>query len=121
MELTNKRRVNAASKMSEEDTSSGMNNTKDKNTTILEGISSGVNNAQSGGNTASSLGAGITTAGAATGNPLLIGAGLGLKVIGGAKEKEQAREKQAISNEIQRRDRVMQALGRLGQGFGGLG
>lgn len=56
-----------------------------------------------------------------TGNPYLMAGGLGLQVLGQAKERELVRESQNINNEIARRDKVMQMMGQLGSGFGRLG
>jgi hypothetical protein len=56
-----------------------------------------------------------------TGNPYLMAAGLGLKTVGAAKDRQLARQNQEVNNEIARRERVMNAMSRLGQGFGSLG
>lgn len=69
----------------------------------------------------SKVGAGMTTAGAASGNPYLLAGGLGLSTIGGALDQKRAREAQAVKDEISRRQRVMSLMSKLGSGFGGLG
>lgn len=73
------------------------------------------------GGPASKVGAGMTAYGAATANPLLLAGGLGLSTIGGALDQKRAREAQAVKNEIDRRQRVMELMSNLGSGFGGLG
>lgn len=71
----------------------------------------------SGANTASTVGSGMMM----TGNPYLMAAGLGLQVVGQAKERELKREAQNVNNEIARRDTVMQLMSKFGQGMGRIG
>lgn len=56
-----------------------------------------------------------------SGNPYLMAGGLALQAYGSAKDRELAREVQAVNNEIARRNRVMEMMSQLGQGFGSLG
>ena len=75
------------------------------------------------GNTASKAGNAMMAAGSvpSPASPYLLAGGLGLSVVGKSIEAKQAREAQAVQNEINRRQRVQQLMSNLGSGFGGLG
>ena len=70
---------------------------------------------------ASEAGDVVGAGGAASVNPYLIAAGLGLKTIGAAKDREMARENQRIANEMNRREKVMQLMSQYGSGIGRIG
>lgn len=84
---------------------------------MFQNVSTAAEKAQKGTNTADQLG----TMGMASGNPYAMAAGAALKVVGQAQAKKEQREQQKVNNEIARRNRVMQAMGQLGQGFGSIG
>jgi len=83
--------------------------------------SSAVDTASNGGNAMQTAGSGVSSYAMASGNPYLMAAGLGMNVIGGAQKRERQREKQAIKDEMDRRGRVIDLMGKIGQGFGSIG
>ena len=52
-----------------------------------------------------------------SGNPYLMGAAMGLQVLSQAEAAKRQRKEQAVSNEMERRNRLMASMSRLGSGL----
>lgn len=74
-----------------------------------------------GGSGMDAASSGLMSAGVATANPYLIAAGAGMGVISGAQKKRRQRSEERAQREMQRRERVMAAMSKLGTGVGSIG
>lgn len=118
-----KRRIEKATKSKEAKTEE----TK-KSDTATTGPTAGTNTASAMGQSAAAGGSpmdvsssGLMAYGASTGDPYLIAAAAGLGVASQTMKNKRERERQEITDEMNRRQLVMNAMSNLGTGVGSIG
>ena len=89
-----------------------------KNTAAMAALSQ---SAPQSNNAMGTAGGGLTTMGAASGNPYLLGAGLGLQVLGAnqaRRDRERQQEAEMRNARIVRQQTALQSLMQMSQGMG---
>lgn len=86
----------------------------------LKGVAAMQKSQQSGGDGMGAIGSGLTTAGVASANPWLVGAGLGLSTISSVRKGEQAQREARYKAEVERINARQEALNKLANLASGL-